>query len=368
MKEINCGPVIIHKRREKNVTQEELAMHLGVTKASVSKWETGVSYPDITILPILAAYFDISIDYLMDYSPQMTYNDIKELHQRLAQDFAKKPFEEVFAECEGIVKKYFSCYGLLQQISLLYLNHATLAGETDRIAHTIKRAIELCERIISNSKDQSMVWGTVNIKAHCYLALSEPEAVIDLLGESLMMPSPDITLVARAYQMQGDREKSLEVLQIDLYSKLMGIFDSLMINLQSNLGDLKQAEPIFQRAEVVADNFNMKYLNANNVAILHLLGAQMYSLSNIPDKAIEQLNKFADVCINHYFPIEIRVDDFFDKLGDFIAKNATPIPRSDDAVKKDILAYFDNPIFAQLSENQDFKKIVKKINDFVGGK
>ncbi|WP_419762087.1 helix-turn-helix domain-containing protein, partial [Bacillus mobilis] len=40
-------------------------MYNGITKASVSKWETGQSYPDITFLPLLASYFNISIDELI---------------------------------------------------------------------------------------------------------------------------------------------------------------------------------------------------------------------------------------------------------------------------------------------------------------
>lgn len=68
--EMNIGPIILEKRKEKKVTQQELANFIGVSKASVSKWETGQTYPDITLLPILAAYFDITIDALLTYEPQ----------------------------------------------------------------------------------------------------------------------------------------------------------------------------------------------------------------------------------------------------------------------------------------------------------
>lgn len=43
MKEINIGKMIITKRKEKGITQDELAAYMGVSKASVSKWETGGS-------------------------------------------------------------------------------------------------------------------------------------------------------------------------------------------------------------------------------------------------------------------------------------------------------------------------------------
>ena len=49
----------------KNLTQEDVANHLGITPQSVSKWERGESYPDITLLPALANIFETSIDLLM---------------------------------------------------------------------------------------------------------------------------------------------------------------------------------------------------------------------------------------------------------------------------------------------------------------
>lgn len=57
MKELNIGTVLGERRREKGVTQEEVAAFVGVSKASVSKWENGQSYPDITVLPVLASFF-----------------------------------------------------------------------------------------------------------------------------------------------------------------------------------------------------------------------------------------------------------------------------------------------------------------------
>jgi len=366
MKNINCATVIIEKRREKGVTQEELADYLGVTKASVSKWETGVSYPDITLLPILASYFDISIDCLMDYSPQMPDEDVNKLYNRLAADFASKPFEEVISECEGIIKKYYSCYTLMNKMAMLYLTHAPLADSAERSGQILKDAIRLCERIRTNSKGSYLFWGgTINIQAICHLRLNEGEKVLDLLGESLLNASPDRTLVAQAYKLLGNSEKSEEALQADLYQKLMDIFQAMMVALENNLGDLTRAEPIYLKAEAIATTFNMKHLNANNVGILYLFGAQMYQLGNMPQKAIELLGKFADVCITDFFPFAIRADNFFDKLENFITENIVPAPRSEEAVKRDIIQYFNNPIFESLRDNPDFKSIVERISDFV---
>lgn len=60
----NIGSTILTLRKEKNITQEELAQILGVTNQAVSKWERGGSSPDVELLPLIADYFAVSIDKL----------------------------------------------------------------------------------------------------------------------------------------------------------------------------------------------------------------------------------------------------------------------------------------------------------------
>lgn len=63
--DLPIGEEIARRRKQRGITQQELAVFMNVSKASVSKWETGQSYPDITSLPLLAAYFDCSVDELL---------------------------------------------------------------------------------------------------------------------------------------------------------------------------------------------------------------------------------------------------------------------------------------------------------------
>lgn len=65
MKEIKIGECIKELRVNKKISQETLADVCGVSMQAVSKWENGQSYPDISILPVLAEYFNVSLDMLL---------------------------------------------------------------------------------------------------------------------------------------------------------------------------------------------------------------------------------------------------------------------------------------------------------------
>ena len=58
----SLGSNIMRLRKQNDLTQEQLANGLGITYQAVSKWETGVSSPDIDLLPLLADIFEVSID------------------------------------------------------------------------------------------------------------------------------------------------------------------------------------------------------------------------------------------------------------------------------------------------------------------
>ena len=63
--EISIKNTLKKLRHSKEVTQEQLAIHLGVTSQSVGKWERGEGFPDITMLPSIALYFGVTVDELL---------------------------------------------------------------------------------------------------------------------------------------------------------------------------------------------------------------------------------------------------------------------------------------------------------------
>lgn len=74
MKKQTLGMMISSLRKEKGMTQLELAEKMGVTDKAVSKWERDLSFPDINSIPKLAETFDVSIDDLMQVKSESKEN------------------------------------------------------------------------------------------------------------------------------------------------------------------------------------------------------------------------------------------------------------------------------------------------------
>lgn len=72
-----CGNFISELRKEKKLTQKELAEKINVSDKAVSRWETGKGYPDVTSLVSLSEYFDVSVNELLA-GKRLTVENIRE--------------------------------------------------------------------------------------------------------------------------------------------------------------------------------------------------------------------------------------------------------------------------------------------------
>lgn len=371
MREINIASVIVTKRKEKGLTQDALAEYMGVTKASVSKWETAQSYPDITLLPGLATFFNISIDDLIGYMPQMTADDIKRTYQKLSLDFSRKPFDEVYEACEGIIKKYYACFPLLLRMALLLINHYMLAKAPERQIEVIKEAITLCERVRTECDDVWLVKQANSFEALGYLMISEPVMVLDRLEETIKPLMSDEMTLAYAYQQLGQNDKSKKVLQVSMYQHLLTILGFAPAYFQLVAEKPDKFEEALDRFINLAKIFEADKLNQNTMAQLYYAAAQIQVAQGNFDKSLDLIEKYTEVCISLKFPLEIKGDDFFDSIDDWLKGliDADGAPRNEKVIKESVLlGLTQNPVFLVLKDDVRFKQCIYKINDYIGGK
>ena len=72
---ICLGENIRRLRIANGITQEQFGYELGVSAQAVSRWENGATYPDITMLPMIADFFDVTLDELMGRGRELETNE-----------------------------------------------------------------------------------------------------------------------------------------------------------------------------------------------------------------------------------------------------------------------------------------------------
>ncbi len=163
---MNLGNKIRELRRGKNLTQEQLAASLNISAQAVSKWEMGASFPDMTMIPVLAAFFKVSLDELFDFDVNNVDKEIEEIRLE-----SNKYFWSSFEKAEQILldglKLYPASIQLQTELFELY------AYNVDRGDEIVNKAFELGSHIIHVSQD---VFCTCRTKAnliHIYTYLEQ---------------------------------------------------------------------------------------------------------------------------------------------------------------------------------------------------
>ncbi len=365
MKEINLGRVLITNRHKRGITQDEVAEYMGVSKASVSKWETGTTYPDITLLPRLASYFNISIDELMGYEPQMTKEDIRKLYRELCREFYEKPFDMVMEQCREIVRKYFSCGPLLFQMGTLYVNHSMLAGSPEQTRQVLEEAERLFVRVQEEGDDAELSSQAVSMQALCLLQLGRADEVLELLAPVELMRLTPEPLLASAYQTLGNNGEARQILQIGIYVAVIELLNLLPAYLELCVNDVSAFEETDRRMEAVIEAFSVRKLHPSVLASLYLSAARGFCLQGNADKALDNLEYYTELVTSDFFPLHLHGDGYFNLLDDWLEENlvlGSDPPRDEGTVRRSVVeAVTGQPLFASYSEHPRFQTIVSRL-------
>lgn len=117
---MSLGKVIRKYRKIKNLTQEEMAVRLGVTAPAVNKWENENSYPDITLLAPIARLLDISLDTLLSFREDLTAEEINEIICEADLKLKENSYAEAFAWAKKKLEQYPNCEQLILNIAVIF--------------------------------------------------------------------------------------------------------------------------------------------------------------------------------------------------------------------------------------------------------
>ena len=176
---ITLGENMREFRKKKNNTQEELAAFLGITMQAVSKWERGEGLPDITLLPAVASFYNVTIDELMGFGKLKKEQRIQEILEDFKCRQGHSSTEEMVKLMRSAVKEFPNEHSII--VKLIW----TLSNSGDPFLND--EIIVLVEKILNECTDSEIRNEAIGLLS---IALGKcPESNEKAREYAMMLPS-----------------------------------------------------------------------------------------------------------------------------------------------------------------------------------
>ena len=241
--------IIRTRRTALGLTQEQLAGKLGVSAPAVNKWERGNSYPDITLLPVLARTLRVDLNTLLSFREDLTETEIAEFLNRLYEVSRTDGCGAAFSLAEEKLRQFpnsdalaYSAAGLLEGLLTLFpgTDETARPGREDFVAGLYEQAAQSADPKIRE-------WATYTVASRCIARgdLDRAEALLDQISNT---HRDKRELLSALRRKQGRTEEAWTLLERELFDRAHGIQTTLL-----SLIEMAQAEGDRQRAQGFCD-------------------------------------------------------------------------------------------------------------------
>jgi len=217
--ELHFSGTVKRLRKEHRLTQEQLAEALGVTTGAVYKWENGLAMPEIRLLVELADFFEISVDFLLNYTIEK--GGVDAAVKRIRTLYNERKLVESAREAEKALQKYPNHFEIIYHAAIPYYLMVT------QDEHAARRCIELLERacqLFDQNPYENVTLAELqeNI-ATCYIGLKQYDKSIELLKKLNVNDSQSAMIGMILAQFCKKPEEALTYLSDGFYSSLQAL-------------------------------------------------------------------------------------------------------------------------------------------------
>jgi transcriptional regulator with XRE-family HTH domain len=174
--QIKIGENLKKLRIKNDLTQEKLAETFGVSPQAISRWENNSTYPDITMLPVIANYYNVSVDELIGMDEIRNTEKINGIFSLVHEYESKGMIEEAIQTLREAIKLYPSNYGFISELALALTMKVNTCEEYEQI----NEAIILSERVLLNSTNEKLRSTTRANLCFLYLKAKEEKKALKL--------------------------------------------------------------------------------------------------------------------------------------------------------------------------------------------
>ena len=346
---MTIGKVIRKYRKEKGLTQEEMAIRLGVSTPAVNKWENGNTLPDITLLVPIARLFGISTDELLSFKEDITDKEIEIFIKEIDKRLKNEPFDNVFKDAKKKIEEYPGNEKLKWQIAVI-LNAAKMLNESNDNNDQYDEVICSWFSGLLESDDLSIKKSAAESLFHFYYMKEDYKAASKYLD----------------YYAVDDPGRKL--LQANIYAKTGNIHDAYVAYEELMLAEMNQLRIIMNALQVLCEE-DGNMAQAHRVADASGGIAKCFGMGAYQEKSMQLELATYEKNVDETASIMETLIDNCDSLSDFtkskLFSHMTFKP-SDNAFYEElrsnlIRSFCDDDTFGYMSGNTYWESLKKEI-------
>lgn len=355
--DLYIGENIKRLRREKGVTQEKLAEHLGISTQAVSKWERCETLPDITLVIPLASYFGVSTDELLGLDEAKNKAEAEEMLEKF-QNLAWR--ECRWDEAAEILREAHRKFPNNWEITHRYMWNL-IGGNADNdpavlLSHK-DELNELCTKILDECTVEPIRLGAVNMRAKIAHASGDTQKALEILNA---MPSfynarPQVTeqLFAK------DTPEFMRQLHLNIFELASFTVNKILKAIW--FSDISFDEKL-NRSQKTADYVSMIIEETEYTPAYKMLG-EIYSgmanhcaLNARYDEAVKYIGETL-LCYSIFDDL-LENDTKIKGIPDGISKHLMDGWYYNRTLVNTVLAWYrNNPRYKEISSREDFRKL-----------
>lgn len=367
---MSIGATIKQLRIARKLTQEQLASNLGITSKAVSQWECDRTSPDISQIPALCNFFQISADQLLNINLSKSEEEKQEILHRYYELSRKGHIKECWAILQDGISKFPNDYSMMIHLSICGDRLCKFSEITyDEKASIRHQCAEYCKRILDGCTDDFVRHTAVSNLCTYYAENGEVHKAEELAGKMPVMVMSQDFLFANIYNGTKKNEAN-QRLKSNLLQFMLKRFD---LNCTLDSGETMYS----------FDDLNS--LREKKIALLELLfedgdfgfysgglsdfyeeSARHYATAGNTEKALECLEKSVHLAID--FITFMQKETFTHTslfLKGMVEQSRNVSLNSEDNQAALILKNMERKEYDIARESNIFKKLSKELESYI---
>ena len=291
---MSIGTAIKRLRRDRNITQEQLAEYLGISTGAISQWECDRTAPDIMQLPLLVNIFDVSADELLEIDKNKKDEIIKSFLQQYDELSNKGDHMSKFNLTKEMYRKYPNDYRVIEKYISELFNDPNYPDEPLGEEVHKNEIFKLCENVLENCTIQKIRYSAMSILSTLYTN----DGLIDKAKEMCeQFPESVYNTVSEQYEQlycRCDDDKYIEFTKKNLRHTTNHLINKIrnlgMFAMQTPEEKIQAFKKCLRLIELIYDDDDYGF-SCYHIGYIHcLIAKQYYKLEDI-ENAVLHLEK-----------------------------------------------------------------------------